>query len=49
VHFFIRSTDANTEWNGCQLTAVMAALRIKKPPDLEMRKILFLEYIGICF
>jgi hypothetical protein len=38
VHFFMRSTDANTELNGCQWTAVTAALRMKKPDDLRIEK-----------
>lgn len=40
VHFLARSTEARSELKGCQLTAVMAALREKreKPPDLEVKK-----------
>lgn len=34
IHFLARSTDANTELNGCQLTAVTATLRTKNPPGL---------------
>lgn len=37
VQAFRRSTDANVELNGCQLTAVTATLRTKNPPDLGVR------------
>lgn len=38
VHFFARSTLASTGKCGCQLTAVIEELRIKKPPDLGVRR-----------
>lgn len=37
VHVLLRSTEARTELNGCQLTAVTATLRTKKPPHLGVR------------
>lgn len=35
THCLLRSTEASTELNGCQLTAVTATLRAKKPPYLR--------------
>lgn len=34
MHVLLRSTEARTELNGCQLTAVTLTLRKKKPPEL---------------
>lgn len=38
THFFALSTEASNELNGCQLTAVIAALKDQNPEeDLEIR------------